>query len=220
MSHLFLFADEAGDFAFKRGPNISNFYIVCTVTMTNCDIGMKLLDLRRRLAWRDAPIKDCFHASHDRQVIRDAVFEVLAAETFDIHATVMEKAKAQPQVRTSDLRFYKYGWHYHFQHSSNLYLPSTKTMMITVASLGTKRIRTEFEDAVRDVVQQKMPRRNWRAAFWPCQTDPCLQAVDYCTWAIQRKWESGGNDIRSYDLIKSKIKYEYELFQSGRTLYY
>lgn len=218
MSHVFLFADEAGDFAFRRGPNISKYYIVCTVTMPSCDAGTRLLELRRRLAWNHAPLGDYFHATKDNQAIRDVVYEALADEPFEVQATIMEKSKAQPQTRISEERFYQYGWYYHFKHSSSRYLERDTTLMATVASIGTKKKRIGFEDAVRDCVRQKIPRRQWRTAFWPCQTDPCLQIADYCTWAIQRKWETG--DARSYDLIQSKITYEYDLWQRGKTHYY
>jgi hypothetical protein len=52
-------------------------------------------------------------------------------------------------------------------------------------------------------------------AFWPCSSDFALQAIDYCLWAVFRKWERG--DSRYYDLIKSKIRSEYDLCA---TLYY
>jgi hypothetical protein len=218
MPRLFLFADEAGCFGFKRGPNISKYYIVCTIICGNPDIGVDLLNLRRRLAWAKAPLGDYFHATADRQVIRDEVFRVISNQDFEIQATIMEKSKAQPHVRASDDIFYKYGWHYHFKHSSRNYLRDDTELMTTVASLGTKRKRIDFEDAVRDVVSQIIARRHWVSAFWPCQSDPCLQIADYCTWAIQRKWELG--DTRSYDLISNKITYEFELWRHGDKHYY
>lgn len=220
MAHNFLFADEAGDFAFKTGQNISKYYVVCTVTMSNCEIGEELMRLRRKLAWKNAPLRDFFHATSDKQEIRDEVFSVLANHKFEVQATIMEKRKAMPRIRPTEERFYQYGWHYHFQHSSEKYVTAADTLMITVASIGTKKKRINFEDAIRDVVNQKLPRNRWRVSFWPCQTDPCLQVADYCTWAIQRKWESGGKDARSYDLIRDRINYEYELFQHGTTYYY
>jgi len=220
MPRVYVFADEAGDFAFKRGPNISRYYIVCTVLMPDCDLGHKLLELRRRLAWEKAPLGDYFHATKDKQAVRDAVFETIRTEFFSVQATVMEKAKAQPQTRTSEAMFYQYGWHYHLQHSSKVYLKPGTEVLITVASIGTKQRRIGFEDAVRAVARQKIPRKSWVAAFWPCQTDPCLQVADYCTWAIQRKWESDGRDVRSYNLIKDRITYEYELWKHGTKLYY
>lgn len=218
MPRLFIFADEAGCFAFKRAQNVSRYYIVCTVALPSCEIGTKLLELRRQLAWEKAQLGDYFHATTDKQNVRDAVFEIIRSEDFSIQATVMEKSKAQPQTRLSEDVFYKYGWWYHFMYSSGKYINNVEELMITVASIGTKKKRIAFEDAVRDVVRQKIRRKQWSAAFWPCQTDPCLQVADYCTWAIQRKWEM--NDARSYDLIASKINYEYDLWARGTAHYY
>lgn len=44
------------------------------------------------------------------------------------------------------------------------------------------------------------------------------QIADYCSWAIQRKWESG--DQRSYDLIRDKIRSEFDAFSTGSMYYY
>lgn len=75
--------------------------------------------------------------------------------------------------------------------------------------------------AVNDVVQQTIRRNQWTTVFAPAQTDPCLQIADYCTWAIQRKWESvNQRDDRSYKLIKDKIDYEFDFWEKGRTKYY
>lgn len=218
MTKLYLFADEAGCFNFSRGPNISRYYVVCTVVMPSCEIGAKLLDLRRQMVWNNDPLSDYFHATTDKQQVRDAVYKLITTADFTIQATIMEKSKAQSHIKASEEIFYKYGWFYHFEYSSRKYLKDDTELMITVASIGTKRKRTAFEDSVRDVVRQKIQRRQWRSAFWPCQADPCLQIADYCTWAIQRKWERG--DSRAYDLIKDRINYEYDLWSSGNTHHY
>ncbi|WP_157096228.1 DUF3800 domain-containing protein [Methylosinus sp. R-45379] len=219
MTKLFLFADEAGDFTFNRNQNVSIFYIICTVTMRDCGIGHSLLKLRRDLAWDKVEIGDYFHASTDRQAVRDHVFNVISACDFDIHATIMEKPKAQPQVRATEQTFYKYGWHYHFRYSSKKYVKSLRELHLTIASIGTKKKKIDFEDAVRDVVRQKDLKNSWHLSFWPCQSDPCLWVADYCTWAIQRKYESSGRDLRSYNLIADKIVYEYDLWEHGNIYY-
>ncbi len=95
--------------------------------------------------------------------------------------------------------------------------PATE-LMVTAASIGTKRGQVAFTEAVNDVVFQQTAGIHWRTAFWPAQTDPCLQIADYCTWAIQRKWERG--DTRAYDLIKSKVVREYDLWKNGEQHYY
>lgn len=217
MPKLFLFADEAGDFAFNRKQNVSKYYVICTVTMPDCEVGHELLKLRRHLSWNRVSAGDFFHASTDRQAVRNEVFKIISQADIEIQSTIMEKSKAQPQVRVSEQRFYKYGWHYHFQHSSNSYLSKVTELHLTVASIGMKRKRINFEDAVRDVISQKIiSRKNWCVSFWPCQSDPCLWVADYCTWAIQRKYESGGKDTRSFEIIKPKLKYEYDLWARGK----
>jgi hypothetical protein len=99
MSRLYVFADEAGDFAFKRAPNISRYFVVCTVTMTSCDIAHDLLALRRELAWRKMPLGEYFHATTDAQAVRDEVFALISQKDFSVQATVMEK-----QCRTCGLQ--------------------------------------------------------------------------------------------------------------------
>ncbi len=45
-----------------------------------------------------------------------------------------------------------------------------------------------------------------------------LQVVDYCNWAIYRKWSRG--DVRSYDIISASIDAEWDVFRSGKTEFY
>ena len=115
-------------------------------------------------------------------------------------------------------KFYKYGWFYLFRHGISGTIGKTDEMLLTAASVKTKKAQGAFTDAVNDVVQQHIPRSQWRTSFCPCGCDPLLQLADYCTWAIQRKWER--NDARSYDIIKDHITYEYDLWSHGSKHYY
>jgi hypothetical protein len=45
-----------------------------------------------------------------------------------------------------------------------------------------------------------------------------LQVADYCAWAIMRKWERG--DTRSYDMIKDRVTYEYDVWEKGTDHHY
>ena len=218
MARYFVFADEAGDFTFARGNNISRYFIVCTVTATNCDIAHDLLALRRQLVWERKAVGDFFHASTDKQEIRDAVFGVIMNHDIRVQATIMEKSKAQMHIRSTKHRFYQYGWLYHFRHSLAQHIRDDNEYLITTASVGTRKGQAVFTNAVNDVVQQHVVRENWRTSFAPCANDPCLQAADYCTWAIQRKWERG--DTRSYDLIRNRISYEFDLWAHGNQHHY
>ena len=217
----YVFADEAGDFEFSRKNNVSKYFIVCAVCFDDCEIGHELLRLRRDLMWDGVEIDSYFHAAKDTQFVRDKVFGLLNKFEFQIYAQILEKSKAQPQTRESRHRFYKYAWLYLFRHSMPKMIKNYEDhLMVTTASIGVKKGQAEFSEAVQDVLKQtqRVDAGSWRTAFCSSASDPCLQIADYCTWAIQRKWER--KDARPYDLIKSKIKYEYDTWSRGSTHYY
>ena len=216
----YIFADESGDFVFGRNPRNSKYFIICTVHMESCEIGSHLLDLRRQLAMDGQELGPYFHATEDKQPVRDRVYDLIAQFPVKIQATIMEKSKAQPQVKTSRARFYQYGWLYHAKHGivrAGLLNPEDR-VLVTTASIGTKKDQEAFTVGVHDVFQQVLPREQWKTLFCRCETDPCLQITDYCTWAVMRKWERG--DGRSYDLIRNKVTYEYDLWSHGKQHHY
>ena len=219
MARRYIFADEAGDFVFKKDGRASRYFIVCTMTMDSCDLGARLLDLRRQLAWGDYTLQPCFHATEDKAPVRDEVYKLIAGQDFKIQATVMEKSKAMPQVRTSDSRFYHYGWFYHLQYASRYMVRRDAELLFTTAQVDTKKARqATFTHAVNDSLQQTVRRNDWKTHFCLSAVDPCLQIVDYCTWAIQRKWERGQSHW--YDLIKGHIQHEAEMWRKGSHHYY
>jgi hypothetical protein len=220
MPRLFIFADEAGCFNFSRNFGASKYYIICTISCASCsELGSSLLELRRRLVWERAEIGDYFHACEDRQAVRDRVFAVLRTHNFSIQATIMEKSKAYPHIRATNHKFYKYGWFFHFKHAApKMIQAQTTELQITTASVAVRKAQGVFSAAVNDVVQQVVEGSTYRTNFCPAIADPCLQAADYCTWAIQRRWER--NDTRSYDLIKDRIVHEFDMWAHGSTHHY
>lgn len=214
----FLFSDEAGDFTFNRGPNVSRYFIICTVTTSTLDLAEALTRLRHDMLRDALPVGDCFHATTDAQDVRDRVYATMAAHDFRFQATVCEKSKAQPQVRVSKARFYQYPWFYHFKNGIAPHLAADDRLVVTAASIGAKKERTTYTNALRDVVQQSAPAIPWVVDFRPALADPMLQVADYCAWAVQRRWERG--DHRSLALIQDKMTYHYKLWQRGTVHYY
>lgn len=213
-----MFADESGDLVFQRTPNASKYFILTTVTTDDCTVGVAMHDLRRELAWSGLALESEFHATTDDQAIRDRVFASLAGHQFRVDTTILEKSKSQPHLRSSDLRFYQYAWFFHFKHIARRVAMSHDELLVVAASYGTKRLRNAFYEAVRDVVSQFTPTLKYRVASWSADSEPCLQVADYCSWAIQRKWERA--DPRSHVLIQAKVCTEFDVFKTGSTHYY
>lgn len=214
----YVYADEAGDFQFERKFNVSKYYIICTITLEDPTYGHQLLDLRRHLIWNNIPVGDYFHASEDKQQVRDEVFNLISKAPISIAATILEKSKAQPQVRSNEATFYKHGWYFHLSGIAPKIARIGDEILFTTASIGTKKAQATFTSAVNDVVRQRAYRAFCKTHFCPSMADPCLQIVDYCTWAIQRKWERG--DDRSYKLIQQFIVRERDMWADGQIHYY
>jgi hypothetical protein len=170
------------------------------------------------MVWRGLPVEEEFHATEDRQEVRNEVFAFIADQDVRVDVTLLEKSKAQPHTRGSTDRFYKYAWFYHFKHVGPKILRGKTEALITAAALGTKKGQAVYTSAVNDVMQQTTQSQQWKTSFPRAVADPCLQITDYCAWAIQRKWER--SDARSYDLISSKVATEYDLWRTGTTHYY
>jgi hypothetical protein len=217
MSDRYVFADEAGNFDFSINNGASKYFILATVTLEDCDVGHAVLALRRDLAWRGVSLDRVFHATTETQSVRDEMFQLLAGTNFRVDATILEKRKAQLHLQ-DETRFYQMAWYLHFKFLAPRILAPGDRLLVTAASLGTKRRKADFHTAVQRVVRQVAGSVTHQVAFWPHESDPCLQIADYCTWAIQRKWEGG--DPRSHILIAPKIQSEYDVWQIGNTYHY
>jgi hypothetical protein len=220
---IYVFGDESGQLDFN--PRTSRYFILTTIVVRDCRIFDQLLTLRRELAWEGLPCHPEFHATDELQPIRERVFQALQQLDFRVDATIFEKRKARPDLYTTADKFYRHAWFYHFKFLARGVVRDRKSRLLVVpATLGDRKKKQElFSEAVRDVVRQTAHVREWRCAFWRARTDPCLWAVDYCSWAIQRKWEhtwNGAPDDRSYRLIEEKIGSEFDIFRRGTATYY
>jgi len=111
-----------------------------------------------------------------------------------------------------------YPWFYTLKHGVAPLISAGDELLVTAASIGTKKERLTFCNELDDVANQTIRGATWVVDFRPSHCDPCLQVADYCAWAIQRKWEKG--DARSYGLIKHMVTREYDLWSHGTKLYY
>jgi len=217
VADVYVFADEAGNFDFSLQTGASRYFIIATVVMNPAVIGSAISRLRYDLGWRGVHLDEFFHATTDPQAVRDEVFASLASLPFRVDATILDKRKAQPHLQ-SERALYKMGWYLHFKFVAPRIVRQGDRLFVAAASIGTKKKRGLFHAAVHDVVFQVSPVASYRVAFWPAASETCLQVADYCTWAIQRRWEQ--SDPRSHALIASKVGSEFGVWQVGAKHYY
>ncbi len=179
--------------------------------MSNCQAGDRLQALRRRLAWRGVHLGAVLHATEDPQSVRDAVFQTLARCELRIDATIVRK-RSIPEAMRNPHDLYGHVWHEHFARIARDIAQPGDRLLAVASDLGTRKRRGAFHVAVDEAVRASAQCTH-RVAFWPNMSEPCLVVADYCTWAIQRKWER--NDGRSQILLQDKISSETEIEVSG-----
>lgn len=211
MARVHLFSDEAGCLTFKPpGNGVSRYFMIGTVTSEDCNVGDRLLALRRALAWKGIHLEQ-FHATSDKQHIRDRVFETLADSDVRFDVTLLDKTKAYDYVRArGPLYFYKLAWYQHLKFVAPRIATPDDELLVVASALMIRGRKKAVHDAVKEVVQQVSTASVSHTAFTKTETDPCLQAADYLTWAVQRKYEL--DDPRSYELIKHHVHSEYSPF--------
>ncbi len=219
MTRICVFADEFGNFDFNLKVGATRYFILATATFfDDQQARADLQQLRFDLAWEGVLHPGPFRASEEQQTIRNRVFAVIEPHNFRVDATILEKRKTLPRLRTSPQRFYQYAWWLHMKYVTPLIATDNDELLVVAASIGTKKELASFQRGVRDVMKQVSPSITTKTAQWPADADTGLQIADYCCWAIQRKWESG--DTRSYDLIKNKVVSEFDVFGLANTYYY
>lgn len=219
MTRICVFADEFGNFDFSLKVGASRYFGLVTATFFDDQKARAdLQDLRFDLAWEGVKHPGPFHASTDQWAIRDRVFAVLEPHNFRVDTTILEKRKTNPDLRPSRTSFYQYAWWRHMKYVAPRIANTNDELLVIAASIGTKGELGSFQRGVRYVMRRASPSIATTTAQWPANTDTGLQIADYCSWAIQRKWERG--DIRPYNLIRDKVRSEFDAFHSGSTDYY
>lgn len=214
---VYIFGDESGNFDFSNNQGATRYFMLTTIMMENCSVGDALLELRRELAWKDVLLTEQFHASTDRQEVRDYVFDCIAGFDFRVDATVLEKLKTIERYRSDVFQFYRLAWWLHLKYIGRAIRRGAK-VLIVASSLGERKKKQAFFDAFNAVAKQTVSHTDLHTAFWHDGSDPCLQVADYCGWAIQRKWER--HDDRSYALIEDKIASEFAAFKLSSHSFY
>jgi hypothetical protein len=185
MTRYYLFADESGNFDFSRRPGATRWFSVGTILLAG-DAAVEalqadLLRLQKSLAWHGAGGDAAFHASEDRQAVRDEVYAVLGHHPFVTDVTLLEKSKAQPHLYASDPKFFQYAWYYHFKHLAPSLRGRGDELMVVAATLGTNKLRASFRNAVENVVRQCAWQADPRVTFRPAAADPACRRRTTCS---------------------------------------
>ncbi|MCB9073737.1 MAG: DUF3800 domain-containing protein [Bdellovibrionaceae bacterium] len=218
---LYMFLDESGDLNFSKTG--SNYFILSSLSAFRpfpwyqdlIDLKFKYLESPHHLNLQR------FHASEDRQEIRDGVFEILNKHhaSFRLDSIIVQKNKAHPKVRELD-RFYPMILRYLLTYVVKGYQHKQISEAIFVTdTLPVKKGRNAIDKGIKTHLKDAFPSNLMHQIHhWDSKSTIGLQAVDYLNWAIYKKWNNG--EMRPYNQIKNSVHSEFDIFKKGTTEYY
>lgn len=160
-----------------------------------------------------------FHCADDNRYLRDRLFGVLNeySSQFSIDSLIVEKAKTEPELRV-DNRFYPEMLGYLLRHVFEKHDGYDEIIVIT-DTIPHNRKRKAVEKGVKHALKRMLPGGTpYRLLHQASRAHYGLQIAVYCNWAIYRHWDTG--ETAYYDLIKSAIHSEVEIFERGKQWYY
>jgi hypothetical protein len=217
---LYLFIDEGGNFDFSHGGS-RHFILTCLIEERPFPSYDKLRTLRYDLL-EDGTNIEYFHCSEDRQAVRNQVFSIVRDNLshVDICSMIVQKNKVNPSLR-EESKFYTrifrmlMKWviekHVHGKGYERVILFTDTMPVAKKRKAMEKGVKIELASILRAGVE-------YRIYHHQSKSNLNLQVVDYCNWAIYRKWSKG--DERSYNVIAPSIDAEWDVFRDGKSEYY
>src|SRR5262249_8570656 len=150
MSRLEIWGDESGNLDFDATTG-SKYFVVSTIRVEDPSLTTDLLSLRRDLDRRGYDLPAGFHATEDRQAVRDQVFAILAKAAIRADVTYYTKANVYDRIKANEDYFYKWAWFFHMRYVLPRIVPKKADLFVGIATLGIKKKRQLHAQALRDV---------------------------------------------------------------------
>lgn len=214
---LYIFLDEGGNFDFS--PTGTKYFILTSLAMCRPFSIREPWDDYRHDLLEYGKDTEYFHCADDNRHIRSKVFSILESniKDFRIDSIVIEKAKTGPALR-ADHRFYPEMLGHLLKHVFSK-LNGYDEIIVITDSIPHQKKRKAVEKGIKHALKAMLPEGMiYRVLHQNSRAHYGLQAVDYCNWAIYRKWDK--DESAHYKQISSSISSEFEIFRRGQRWYY
>lgn len=199
----YIFLDESGDLGFKKK---SSKWFLFTIAIVD---DYRALEKIVKKVWKPLKKKHKklseLHAYHEDAITRKRLLRMAdALRDLKIMCTVLEKKKIHIDLQNQKQYLYTYTANVLLE---NLYgkkiLRKGEPIHLFVDRKETKKkLRTDFINYLTESVEGKHEGK-FSVILHSSHENKSLQAVDFISWAIFRKYERG--DFEYYEIIKNKI---------------
>ena len=228
---LYLFIDESGNFDFS--PKGTKYFVLTGFITPDPIIGRgKLVRLRYKLL-TEGTNQEYFHASEDRQAVRDQVYAILLSigNTFEVRSIIARKNKTNPILykeiytkngkiieRSTGMELYKELVQCLLRYIFKGKQMSTNKIIVVLGSLYVGEKNKIILQTLKHFLKNNFEGIPFEIYSHQTCVDLNCQLADYCCWAISVRAERG--EKRPYDVIKPQVKSIFDIFKNGDKEYY
>lgn len=207
---IYAFLDESGDLGFS-GNSSRWFIITIALTSNHRRIEKCVKKVHKGLRRKHKKITE-LHAYRTDAINKKRMLNFLSdLNDLQIFCIVLNKEKVYVDLRQQKNYLYNYTANILLDRlNKKMPFKNNEKVLIFIDQRDTNKfLRKNFEDYLKNNLI-KRGNGNFEIKIKPSHTEKCLQAVDFVSWAIFRKYERG--DCEYYDIIKNKITDENSLF--------
>lgn len=224
MKNMYLFLDESGDWNFNRKGS-EHLVFTCLNMEEPFLLSQELEKLKYSLIEEGHNISH-FHASEDKQFVRDRVYNILKNQKlhYEADAVYLAKTKANPSLYkdNTEPKLYLKVYDILLKYVFNRY--DVENIIILTDEIPHRKWRDSIEKGLKISIRKHLKKETkFNILHHSSKTNFCLQAVDYFSWAIYRELGNWGDkENRPYNEIKNKVvNSPFNLFSySNGTAYY
>ena len=213
---LFLFIDESGNFDFTN-KGTAHFVMAGVAALAPLDSAAAMHALRYQLL-ADGKDVSGFHATEDRQVVRDEVFKTIGQLTnIQAHAIYGEKRRAAPTLQKPEALHALFGAAI-VKFAIKAYAGSAYQKVVVVFDQAlTKKGQSAFHATVKP--QLKALGKPFHLYFQRMEADANGQIADYVAWSKFVQLERG--EQRPWSSLQATVHpSDFNIFRNGNRYYY
>lgn len=219
---VYIFIDESGNYDFS--DNGSEYMIYAAVSSLDPIAGIgKAEMLRHEINCFPGKYKcaslEYFHAAEDRQVVRDAFFQIISSD-FDFVADIVyaQKRKTNPAIQSTEGLITRMVPCLVDYIVNNPEYADADLFMIYTDKFTAKH-RNALEKALKTQLRTRLkPSFRFQICHVNSKSQVFLQVSDYVCWSVSRLLER--EDDRSYRIVQGKIRSRFDYFNRGTRKYY
>lgn len=206
----YIFLDESGDLGFKKS---SSKWFIFTIAMVDSP---RSLERAVKKVWRPLKKKHKrlgeLHASHEKDITKKRMLKYLnEIAELKVLCAILNKKKVYVDLQNQKNYLYNFTANILLDRLHNKeIIKSDEPIHLFIDRKDTKKVLRE--NFINYLVNSMKKRRDgiFKVELHTSHENKSLQAVDFISWAIFRKYEQG--DYQYYEIIRNKITDERLLF--------